>query len=325
VKRLLVLAVVLAAATVALFVFPSDHYLFLPDPARPVDPLIRIQGEDAAAEEGGVYMVDILVRRASLFERLFPGVEEGASLAPEEDVNPAGVSEGQRRKESLNEMSRSQEIAVTVALRELGHEVEVEEKGVEVASVLPDRPAAGKLEIGDVIVEARGRPVKTRDELLELMGAVRPGQVVELVVVREDERRTVRVGTVADDEDENRAVFGVIVQQAAEFDFPLRVRIDAGDIGGPSAGLAFALQIVDELGPELDAGRRIAVTGELDLDGDVGPIGGIKQKTIGAREAGAAIFIVPDENAQEARRYAENLEIVAVSTFDEALTNLTTR
>ena len=325
-KRLVALAAVLAAGAAVLFIVPSGHYLFLPDPARPVDPLVRVPDEKSGTEPGGggVYMVDILVRRATLFERLFPGTEEGASLVRGEHVNPIGQSESERRRSSLNEMSRSQEIAVTVALRSLGHKVKVERRGAEIAAVLPDKPADGTLQIGDVVVEARGRGVTSREDLLEIMRAVRPGERVALEIVRDGKRRGVEVGTTADDEDENRAVFGVLVQQAATFDFPVDVRIDAGDIGGPSAGLAFALDLVDELGRDVDGGRRIAVTGELDLEGNVGTIGGVKQKTIGAREAGADVFVVPDANAKEARRHADGLEVVAVSTFREALSRLAT-
>jgi Lon-like protease len=321
-RRLVALLLVVAAVVGLSFFIPSDHYLFLPDPARPVDPLVAVPGETGAAEAGGVYMVDILVRKASLFERVFPGVENGSSLVSSDHVNPTGVSERERRRTSLNEMSRSQEIAVTVALRSLGYEVKVERKGAEVASVVPGKPAEGALQVGDVVVSARGRPVRTREDLLELMKPVAPGESVPVTIVRDGRRRDVRLETTADEQDKSRAVFGILVQQAADFDFPVNVRIDAGDIGGPSAGLAFALDVVDELGRDLDRGRRIAVTGELGLDGKVGAIGGIKQKTIGAHDAGAQLFLVPDENAPEARRYAQGLEVVAVSTFDEAMASL---
>ena len=323
-KRLLAVVVLVAAATAVLLLFPSNHYLFLPDPARPVDPLVRVPGESRADARGGVYMVDILVRRASLLERLVPEVEDGASLVPEHQVNPVGVSERQRREESLNQMSRSQEVAVTVALRNLGYRVRVKRRGAEIATVVPGKPADGKLEVGDVVVSARGRTVETREDLLAAMEPVRPGATVDLTVLRDGKRTRVRVGTTRADDDKSRAVFGVLVQQAADFDFPLDVRIDAGDIGGPSAGLAFALDVVDELGRDIDGGRRIAVTGVLALDGKVGRIGGVKQKTIGARTAGADVFLVPDENAAEARRHANGLRVVAVSTFDEALSVLKT-
>jgi Lon-like protease len=118
------------------------------------------------------------------------------------------------------------------------------------------------------------------------------------------------------------AVIGVIVQQSATIDLPVDIDINAGAIGGPSAGLAFALDIVDELGPDVDKGRRIVATGELALDGSVEPIGGIKQKVIGAKQAGADIFVVPTGNAREAEQYAGGLEIVPVESFDEALKDL---
>jgi PDZ domain-containing protein len=326
VKRLLALGVLLAVVGGVLFLVPSDHYLFLPDPARPVDPLVRVPGEERGADEdGAIYMVDIFIRRASLFERLFPGIQDGATLHPERAVNPTGVSERDRRHESLNEMSRSQKVAITVALRSLGRRVRVERTGAEVALVLPDKPADGKLAIEDVVVEVRGRPVDGPEALIRAMEAVRPGESVELIVLRDGERRTLRLRTTAADDDENRAVVGIRVEQAAEFHFPIDIEIDARDIGGPSAGLAFALEIVDELGRDVDDGRRIAVTGALELDGEVVPIGGIRQKTVGAREAGADVFVVPDENAAEARRHAEGLEIVPVSDFAEALAELQTR
>ncbi len=325
-KRLLGVGVLLAALAAVLFVVPSDHYLFLPDPARPVDPLVSVPGEKTGAgdhEGAGVYMVDILVRRASLLERLFPEIQKGASLQPREAVNPEGVSESQRRQTSLNQMSRSQEVAVTVALRSLGRRVQVEQQGVEVVTVLPDAPADGVLHVGDVIVSARGERVRTRAGLLRRMQAVRPGEHVELEIVRSQRRRRLTVATRAAGDDARRAVFGIIVEQAADFRFPVQVKIDAGDIGGPSAGLAFALDVVDELGPDLDRGRKIAATGELDLAGNVGTIGGIEQKTIGARDAGADLFLVPDENAADAKRAADgDLDVVAVSTFREAVSRL---
>ena len=320
-KRLaaLVAAAILAVVAGVLFLVPSDHYLFLPDPARPVDPLVTVPGEKKGAERGGLFMVDILVRRATLFERLFPGVEKGSSLVRDELVKPEGVSENERRRQSLREMTASQKVAVAVALRALGHKVPTE---TAVASVEHGSPADGKLREGDVILRARGVAVPSPLELFDAMERHRPGDSVKLTIRRDREVQELEVGTRAADDDPDRAVMGVFVE--VDIDPPVDVRIDAGEIGGPSAGLAFALDIVDELGRDLDGGRRIAVTGALDLDGSVEAIGGIKQKTIGAREAGAELFLVPVENAAEARRYAEGLEIIAVRTFKQALANLAT-
>jgi PDZ domain-containing protein len=313
--------VVVVVTALVLTMVPSDHYIVLPDKARPTDPLVRIPGEESQDEED-IYMVDVRIGRANLLERLFPGIQEGADLLPERAVNPEGVSDRQRRQSSLNDMSRSQLIAITVALRELGREVAVTESGAEVVLVQPDSPADGVLEVGDVIVEAEGREVDSIQDLQRALADVEPGQEVELTVQRGDERVQVTSGTRAAPDDPDRAVMGVQVQDALEFEFPVDIEIDAGAIGGPSAGLAFALDIVDELGEGIDRGRKVVATGELTLDGQVLPIGGVKQKAIGARDAGADIFLVPDANFEDARNAVDDLEIIPVSSFDEALSVL---
>jgi len=320
----LALAAVVAVVG-GLYVIPSNHYLVLPDEARPADPLVSVPGEkEGETGAGGIYMVDVLVRKASILERAFPGIAEGSSLVPAEQVNPVGVSDEQRRQSSLNEMSRSQQIAAAVALRSLGRKVTIEPNGVEVTLVRPDFPADGRLEIGDVIVRANGSETRTTEALQGVMEDVEPGEEVSLVVDRGDRRTEVTVGTRADPEDPKRAVFGVQIGQSADIELPVAVKIEAGNIGGPSAGLAFALDIVDELGRDLDRGKTVVATGAIRLDGQVDPIGGIQQKTIGARQAGADLFLVPDANAAEARRHADGLPIVAVSNFKEALSQLAT-
>ena len=323
-KRLLALAAVLAVAAGVLYVVPSDHYLFLPDRARPVDALVSIEDEELEGDDGttdeGVYMVDILVRRASLLERLIPELADGATLVPGHAVNPIGVSDTQRRQTSLNQMSRSQQIAVAVALEALGYVGVADDEGGEVAEGLPDPAAGGILQVGDIVIGAAGTPVRRARQLQAALADVRPGEEVGLTIVRDGEEMKVTVGTMPSEQDPNRAVMGVLIEQAATFDFPLEIEIDAGDIGGPSAGLAFALGITDELGDELTCGRRITVTGELDLEGNVGPIGGVKQKAIGADQSGADIFVVPEGNAAEAREHApEELEVIPVSTYAEAV------
>jgi Lon-like protease len=314
---------VLAAAILA-FV-PSNHYLFLPDEAHPVEPLVQIAGEKDRADPGGIYMVDVIVRRASILERYFPGLHDGATLVPDQVLNPAGVSESERRKSSLNEMSNSQEIAAAVALRYLGYKVQATTEGAEVDLVLSGAPAEGKLEPGDVITRVDETPVTSPESLRAAMEKVEPGDTVSVTARHAGGTRTVKIRPRADAKDPNRAVLGVYVEQATDIKLPVSVKVNSGSIGGPSAGLAFALDIVDELGPKsIDRGKRVAATGEINLDGRVGEIGGIKQKTIGAREAGADVFLVPVANAPAARKYAKGLRIVAVSSLSEALRDLAT-
>jgi Lon-like protease len=277
------------------------------------------EGEEDEGDGAGIYMVDIVIRKATLLERLIPGIHGGASLVPAREFNPENLPDRVRRQQSLAQMSASQQVATAVALRELGYDVE--SLGVEVSEVEVGAPADGPLAPGDVIVEAEGEKVTTPDELREIMEDVTPGDSVRLRIERDGAERAVTVGTKAREDAPDDAIMGILIQPKLEF--PVDISIDAGDVGGPSAGLAFALDIFDELGEDIDEGRKVVVTGALDLDGTVEPIGGIEQKTYAAREADADLFLVPDRNAADARRYAEGTEVVAVSTFGEALSILT--
>ena len=161
--------------------------------------------------------------------------------------------------------------------------------------------------------------------LRTVLGRTRPGQVVALGVRRGDETLTVRVQTIADPSDAHRAIVGFAPDQAALIQLPINVRIDAGNVGGPSAGLAFALEVMEELGHNVDRGYKVAATGQMELDGTVSAIGGVKQKTFGVRQAKADVFLVPaGDNAAEARRYAHGLRIIAVQSFPQALRALAT-
>jgi Lon-like protease len=316
---------VLLAIAAALFLLPSDSYLLLPDEARPVEPLVEIEGERPIRDGGGIYFVAVDVRKASLFESVFPSIHEGSTLVPEDQLLPPGVDEEARREGELRAMARSQQVAAAVALRRLGYEVKTRSVGVLVDALVASSPSVGKLRPNDVIVAVDGQPVRTRSDLLRLVGAHEPGEEVRLEVRRGTKRETVSLRTAADPDDPERAVIGVYVEQAASIELPVDVKVDVGNVGGPSAGLAFALDVMEELGRDVDRGQRIAATGEIELDGRVVPVGGVKQKTIAVRRSGIRVFLVPaGDNAREARRHAGGLRIVPVKNFQQALRSLAT-
>jgi Lon-like protease len=325
-KRLAVVGVgLLVVALLALWLVPSDTYIFLPDRAHAVDPLVTVQGGHHEKGGGGIYFVDIFVRKATLIERLWPGIHEGAELVPKSAVVPKGTNERQRLQADRREMTRSQQIAAAVALRAAGYRVVARPSGVVVDQVAEDAPASGTLQPTDVIVAANGETVRVPGDLRRVVGAVTPGTTVRLTVRRGSEQKLLTAKTIADPTQGGRAIIGVLVSQAAFIKLPLSVKINAGGVGGPSAGLAFALDVLEQLGHDVDHGQRVAATGELELDGTVSPIGGVEQKTIGVRRAGVHIFLVPaGENASEARRYAKGVRIVPVHSFRQALRALTT-
>ncbi len=318
-------ALLLAIAFLVLWIVPSGSYLLLPDKAHPVAPLVTVRGAKPQPASGGIYFVDVIERKATLFERLFPGIRKGSSLVPAADVRAPGVSEKAQRQSDLAEMARSQEIAAAVALRTLGYKVTATPVGALVAGVGPGTPAEGKLAPSDLIVSVDGQPVRTIADAQRLIRRHRPGDVVRIGVRAASGVRQVAIETVPLTGHPSLPMIGVVLTQAARIHLPFPVKIDTGDIGGPSAGLAFALELMEKLGRDVDRGYKIAATGEIELDGSVDQIGGVKQKTYGAREAHVDVFLVPaGENARDARRYAGNLRIVPVHSFRQALSALAT-
>ena len=324
--RLAGIVVALALGTLlALWLVPSGDYILLPDSAKAVAPLITVPHEGIKAGSGGIYYVDVLVRRATILETIFPGLRDGATQVPAHAINPPGVSDSERHQADLQDMARSQDIAATVALRELGYKVVARSTGVLVSVVDATAPAAGKLRPADLITAIDGHAVRTIAQLRAAMAAKRPGAAVRYTVRRDGELTQVELRTVAAGHDPKRALAGFSPEQGTEVTLPVAVRIDAGDVGGPSAGLPFALGVLEELGKDVDRGNVVAATGEISLDGSVGPVGGIEQKTIGARRAGAAVFLVPaGDNAREARRFAGGMRVVPVESFQQALSALAT-
>jgi PDZ domain-containing protein len=326
--RVLMAAIALFFVAALLYLVPSDEYVFLPDRARPLAPFVNVKGERDDHDGGGIYYVAVEVRKASLLEKLFHGLHEGATLVPANQVLSPDESEKQHQREELRAMAESQKIGAAVALQALGYHVGVKSRGTVIEAVATDGPSANKIKPGDTIVAIDGRPTPLLPQLRRAISAHKPGEAVNVKVRHGDATRTVKVKTVRDPRDPSRPIIGVqasCAQGAGKISLPVPVRIDLGRVGGPSAGLAFALDVAEELGHDIDHGLKVAASGELCLDGTVTPVGGVKQKTIGARRAGMDIFLVPvGENAKEARRHAGDMKVVPVESFRQALLALTT-
>ncbi|HJQ74412.1 MAG TPA: S16 family serine protease [Gaiellaceae bacterium] len=319
------IVVLLAATVLILFSIPSGQYILLPDTAHPVAPLVQVEGA-RPAKAGTLYFVDVVERRASELEALFPWIRPHSSLAPAGAIVPPCATAAEAETAALQEMAFSQRVAAAVALRHLGYHVVVQPTGVVVSQLIGGTNAPCNLQPMDVIVAVDGHPTPTIAALRDVLGRVKPGNVVALRIHRGGRKLTVRVRTVATVQEPDRALVGFAPDQSATIKLPIRVSIDASGIGGPSAGLAFALEVMQKLGRNVLRGHQVAATGEIELNGAVGAIGGIKQKTYGVRQAGADVFLVPaaGDNARDARRYAGSLRIIPVRTFGQALRALAT-
>jgi len=322
--RLLVVGIVLLAVFLGLLTLQSDDYIFLPDKAHPVAPLVKVKGGHKPTD-GAVYFVDVVVRKATLLEQLLGGIHKGADLYPASAINPPGVDDKQRRTIDLEDMKRSQVVAAAVAEKAAGKKVVMRAIGTRIVAIEPKKPADGKLQPDDVILDLDGKRVNTPRDVFNAMKRRKVGDVVAFTVQRGKRTLVEKLKTVSSGTTPARPIIGVLLETAYDIRLPIPVTIDAGNVGGPSAGLAFTLDVYEELGRDVTHGNKIAATGEINPDGSVGPIGGIKQKTIGARQAHVDAFLVPaGENARDARKYADGLRIIPVETFPQALRALAT-
>ena len=237
---------------------------------------------------------------------------------------PDDVDPDVTREQFQVQMQESTQAAAVAALRELGYELEA--AGVEVVGLVDAGPSEGVIAEGEVVVGLAGQAVADADELLAVLEPLAPGDEVAVTVetvAGETEERTVTLG--ANPDDPARPFLGLLL--VTRIDVPLEIDIDAGRIGGPSAGMMFALSIVDLLTEEdLTGGRVIAGTGEIGNDGRVGPIGGIRQKIPGAIEREdeappAEVFLVPRGNVEEARGAAvsQPIMLVPIDTLGDAV------
>jgi Lon-like protease len=279
--------------------------------------LISVNGQGTYPTSGELDFTTVSVyggpgNPVNLYDVLSGWLDPSSLVLPAEQLFPKGQSSKQIESQNLADMTSSQQVAAAVALRNLGQQVP---QVVVVREVQPGAPAAGKLQPGDVLVAVDGAPVQDAASVRAAIQKHQPGQAVQVTVRRGGAEKVVTVST----RDVNgRAVLGIILE--TRFELPVKVDIDAGNVGGPSAGLMFSLGVYDKLTPgALTGGARIAGTGTLDPSGQVGPIGGIQQKMVGARQEGATWFLAPADNCNEVVGHVpDGLRVVKVSTFTQA-------
>lgn len=321
---------VLVAVLIAAAFVRMPYYRFAPGTLYPTQPLITIEGAPTFPDDGAIEFTTVSSKKVSLLELGLAKLDPAVEIVDAEKVEGTSTVE-EIRQINLEQMDDAKKIAEVVALNQLGYDIEVTGTGAVVRGVGPGMPAEGILVANDTIVAIDGQPITTAPEAVDAIGAHEPGDTITLRiepisddgVKGEPKDEVVTLGSRPDDE--SKALLGVSMgTRDTQFDLPVSISIDSQDVGGPSAGLALTLGIMDKLTPgSLTGGTRVAATGTVDLDGNVGVIGGIQQKTFLVDRAGLDVFLVPADEAEDARRYAgPNLKIIGVRTIDEALAAL---
>ncbi|MDB1086836.1 PDZ domain-containing protein [Streptomyces sp. ACA25] len=296
------------------------------------DPVLAIADAETYETSGHLNMTTVRVTgvgyRMNMLEAVRGWLSPDSAVVPHGTLYPDDRTAEEVDAENAEEFSRSQESAKVAALTELGYEIPTR---TIVSSVIKDSPSEGVLHAGDVILAVDGTEVGEPAEVAELVTRHEAGEDVVFTVVRAEEAEEgepageepevtedVTVTTAAAPDD-GRAIVGI--QAGTGHVLPFDIEIELADIGGPSAGLMFALGLIDKLTPDdLTGGSFVAGTGTIDLEGNVGPIGGVSMKTLAARERGADFFLTPEENcAAAAADSPDGLTLVKVTTMDDAL------
>jgi Lon-like protease len=313
--RKLSFALPMGALLVVLWFVQLPYFVIGPGPASDVEPLIHVEDHQVFQSEGHLLLTSVHLYQPNAYEVLWAWVDDAQSVVPERDILGPGETPGESFARARSQMDQSQIDATVVALTDLEGYPERHGRGVLVESVLPGSPADGRLFSGDLIVEIDGRAVRDVAALTEMLGQSSVGEEITLTVEAGGETTDVRVAPATIEGIDHPAIGFYAVEN-----FPFPVSIDAGGIGGPSAGLMWTLGLIDILTPgDLTGGRTIAGTGTVDLDGNVGPIGGVAEKVVAAERAGAVVFFAPIEDAPEAEKVADDMVVVPVKTFQEAM------
>lgn len=299
------------------------YYTLSPGSTRRTEDLVRVEGTKSHVEDAGsVSYTTVSFAPATVWSYLTAKLDPSTDVIEEKQALH-GQDPDENRRENLELMDSSKQAATVAALRKLGYQVTARGTGAVVTGLSEGSPSQGKLEVGDAIVAVDQAPIGTADELVAAIRARRPGDTVTFTVEEGNggDKHDVAVTLGARPDDANRAFIGInLGTRSPTFEYPFSVGIDSGQVGGPSAGLAFSLGVIDLLTPgDLTGGRKVATTGTIDVNGRVGPVGGVKQKTFAVRKAGASLFLVPRDEYDEARQYAEDLKVVPVDTVDDAL------
>jgi len=299
---------------------PLPLVLIEPGPALDVPSRLTLQ-RSAGPVHGKLLLTSVTFSEPSAVAALDGWLSSHEELVRKENVIPAGVNESDYFRAQEQVFAESARVASAVGLKAAGFPVTVSGGGAEVVEVIRDSPADGHMRTGDVITAINGKPARLATDVTSAVAGAHSGQKVTLTVDRGGTTQTLKL-TVRRVSSIGRPALGVALQSVdPKIDLPFAVKVNQGDIGGPSAGLMLALSVYDlASATDLARGRVIAGTGTIDLDGRVGEIGGIAEKVVGARRAGAMLFLAPATQAGDARKAAGGrIRVVAVKTFQDAV------
>ena len=323
-KKILISFLIIFITISSLSLVKTDYYFMSPGP--PYQWEIEYVEINSFDFEGSLYQLTVRRDEANALIYAWSLINDSYDLYPREVILPDGVTPKELSEISIQNMRTSENVAIAVALKNVGYEISSKGDGVSVVGLLDDSPVKKKLKKGDLLNSINNKEINSTTEFIATLRTYSIGETVSIGLLREADgeikQMFVETTLIEHVEYEGEPMVGFLATTVNErFDFPFEVDIKTGNVGGPSAGLMMALNVYNNLIPEdITNSLVVAGTGTIEIDGSVGPVGGIKQKVIAAKRAGAELILVPTANFEEAIPMAtESTAIVAVDSFEEAL------
>ena len=323
-KKLLIVVLFIFILVSSLSLIETEYYFMSPGPPYQWD--IDFGEVKNYQFDGSLFQLTVRRDEANLLIYLWSMVNDSYDLYPREVILPDGVTPQELSEISIQNMRTSENVAIAVALKNLGFDITSKGDGVAVVGILDDSPVRDKLKKGDLLISINNKSISTATEFISTLRTYSIGETISIGLMREvDEIKkdlSIETTLIEHVEYEGEPMVGFLATTVNQrFDFPFAIDIKTGNVGGPSAGLMMALNVYNNLTQDdITNSLIIAGTGTIEIDGSVGPVGGIRQKVIAAKRAGSQLILVPTANFKEASPFStDETAIVAVDSFEEAL------
>ena len=323
-KKLLIVFLFIFIIISSLYLIQTEYYFMSPGPPYQWD---IDYGEIENYEfDGSLYQLTVRRDEANVLIYFWSLINDSYDLYPRDVILPDGVTPKELSEISIQNMRTSENVAIAVALKNVGYEISSKGDVVAVVGILDDSPVKDKLKKGDLLNSINNKDISSATEFISTLRTYSIGETVSIGLLREIDgnKKTLTIETTLIEhvEYEGEPMVGFLATTVNErFDFPFEIDIKTGNVGGPSAGLMMALNVYKKLiESDITNNTVMAGTGTIEIDGSVGPIGGVKQKVIAAKRAGATLILVPTANYEDAKIFKDNeTSIIAVETFENAL------
>jgi Lon-like protease len=332
-KKIIRNILLIAAILLAISFYYLPYYVSKPGMAKELEPIIEV--EDGYDEKGSFMLTTVRMGRANIYSYLMAKMSKYQELYTMDEIKGEDETDEEYNVRQLYLMDSSKWAAIEVAYKKANIPVDVRYKGVYVLNVVPDMPAEGKLQPADRIFKVDGIEFTSSEQFMNYISSKKVGDLVVLTYDRKNKINEVSltVSEFKQEENKGKVGMGIGLVDDKELIVQPKVKVQSDEIGGPSAGFMFSLEIYNQLTKEdFTKGYKVAGTGTISPDGTVGKIGGIEQKVVAADKAGADIFFAPHENGEKDSNYQKaiiaakdietNMVIVPIYTFDDAVNHL---